>query len=190
SIGSGTRRIEAITGLNAVCYFREISRTLSQLASVLKVNPDQVAQRVEKIQEKLKSLERSGGSQNENEINVEDLIASAQSVGKVKMISKHIPDKDIGVLRNLADQIRSKAKDSVLVLFSTKDSKVNLLIALTKDLTSSKLDAKEMAQKAAYFIDGSAGGRKDMAQGGGRNLQGIDRAIQEIANLIRQTIGR
>ncbi|MBI4395418.1 MAG: alanine--tRNA ligase [Candidatus Omnitrophica bacterium] len=185
SIGSGTRRIEAITGLNAIHYVKQLNQTLNQIANTLKVNPDQLGERVEKIQKKLKELDRPGISASRKAIDSEKLIDSAETVGKIKLIAQVVPDEGIEFLRHLADQVRAKAKESVLVFFSTKDSKVNFLIALTKDLLSSKLDAQELAKKAAPLIDGSAGGRKDLAQGGGRNPRGIDQAMKMISNLVR-----
>ncbi len=187
SIGSGTRRIEALTGLNAIRYTKSLEEKMSQISSVLKVNPDQIFERIEKLQNRIKELER-GGEKNKNlSVNLDQLIESAVPAGKVKLIGQNIPDLELDSLRKLVDQIRSKSKQTVIALFSNVDSKVNMIIALSKDLELSKLDAKNLAQSIAPLLEGSAGGRKDLAQGGGRNPNGIESAISQILNLIRKT---
>ncbi len=185
SIGSGTRRIEALTGLNAVKYTKELEQKISQISSALKVNPDQILERIEKLQQRVKDLEKGSGKAKSQAVNIDELIASAAAVGKIKLIGRSIPDLDLDSLRRVADELRSKASQSVIALFSLVDSKVNMIVALSKDLSSDPIDAKNLAQSAAKLIDGSAGGRKDLAQGGGRNPKGIDSAISEISNLIR-----
>ena len=138
----------------------------------------------------MRELERSGSpAVNSSEtIDIEKLINSAEAVGEIKLITKMIPDEEVTFLRHLVDQIRNTAKPSVIALFSVKDSKVNMIVSLTKDLAHSKLDAKNMSQAVATLLDGSAGGRKDLAQGGGRNVKGIERALKTLASLIREEI--
>ena len=189
SIGSGVRRIEAITGMNAVRYLKALEEKLSRISILLKVNPDQVMERIEKLQKKLKELEQTGKTAAKaatETVDLESLMRSAKPAGKVKLISKVIQNEDLGFLRQLADQLRMQAKQSVIALFSTKDSKVNMIIALTKDLSNSLLDAQKMAQTIAPLLEGSAGGRKDLAQGGGRNEQGIARALETLSKLIQE----
>lgn len=188
SIGSGTRRIEALTGMNAIRYTKGLQQTLKKISETLKVNPDQVLERTEKLQKRVRELERSGFSSGRNtleQIDIEKMIGSAQKIGTIKLIAKTIPDEEITFLRHLADQIRNKTKQSVIALFSTKDSKVNMIVGLTKDLAPSKLDAKNMAQAVAPLLEGSAGGRKDLAQGGGRNLNGIDSVLKTLVRMIQ-----
>ncbi len=189
SVGSGTRRIEALTGMNAVNYLKEFQQAIEKISETLKVNPDQIIERVEKLQKKVKELERSGGSSGANaseKIDIENLIQSAETIGPVKFITKTIPEEEIAFLRQTVDQIRNKAKQSVIALFSIKGSKINMIIGITKDLSDSKLDAKNMAQAVAPLIEGSAGGRKELAQGGGRNINGIEQALKTLTKLIRE----
>ncbi len=193
SVGSGTRRIEALTGMNAVNYLKELQRTLGKISETLKVNPDQIVERVEKLQKKVRELERSETSSGKSafeKVDIENLIRSAETIGPVKFITKTIPDEEITFLRQTTDQIRNKAKQSVVALFSIKDSKVNMIIGITKDLAASKLDAKNMAQAVAPLVEGSAGGRKDLAQGGGRNVNGIDQALKTLTKLIREEVAK
>lgn len=185
SIGSGTRRIEALTGLNTIDYLKSLEQKIAQISIALKVNPDQVIDRIEKLQQKVKELEKGSGKAKTQAIDVDAVIETASSIGKIKLIGQNIPELDLDSLRHLVDQVRSKSSQSVIALFSQTDSKVNMIIALTKDLISSSLDAKNLAQSVAQLIEGSAGGRKDMAQGGGRNPKGIEPALDRISELIR-----
>ncbi|HLD56105.1 MAG TPA: alanine--tRNA ligase [Candidatus Omnitrophota bacterium] len=188
SIGSGTRRIEAITGLNAVHYLKELQKTVNQISSLLRVGAAQVTERIEKLQKKVRELEQKSSKREAQKIDVDALIQNGKTIGSVKLITQTVADETVEFLRQLADQIRTKAKQSVVVLFSTEDSKVNVIIALSKDLAHSTLDAKRLAQEVAPFLDGSAGGRKDLAQGGGRNREGIESAIKALSQALEKTV--
>ena len=188
SIGSGTRRIEAITGLNAVYYLKELQKTVNQISSLLRVGAAQVTERIEKLQKRVRELEQKGSKREAQKIDVDTLIQSGKTIGSVKLITQTVADETVEFLRQLADQIRTKAKQSVVVLFSTEDSKVNVIIALSKDLAHSTLDAKRLAQEVAPFLEGSAGGRKDLAQGGGRNREGIESALKALSQALEKTV--
>ena len=178
--------------MNAISHFKHLEKRLNRISSLLKTNPEHLEERVEKLHKKVRELEREGGNSSEGiqkTIEIEELIENAQLIGNVKLVSKIFVDEELTFLRHLADQIRAKAKQSVLALFSTKDSKVNMVVALTKDLLNSKLDAKDMAQKVAVLLEGSAGGRKDLAQGGGRNSNGIEKAVEKMSQFIREGTG-
>lgn len=186
SIGSGTRRIEALTGLNAINYLKNLEEKMNQISSLLKSSPNQILERIEKLQQRNKELEKGSNNAKKSAVDIDELIKSGKRAGKVQLIAKRLQDYDLDALRKLLDQIKSKAKESVIVLISTLDSKVNLVVALTKDLTSSNLDAKELAKSISPLIEGSAGGRKDLAQGGGKKIEGIDPAMKQLSALIEK----
>lgn len=191
SIGSGTRRIEAMTGLNTIEYLRRLQKHLRQASSVLKVLPEQLSDQIEKLYKKVRQLEHSdeaGISVPSRPLDPTHAIECAQKIGSVQFIRETVFGFTWPALRNFADQIRSKTKRTVLALFSKQDSKVHMLIALTKDLWTTKLDAKELAQTVAPHLEGSAGGRKDLAQGGGRNANGIEPALEMLVKLIRSKV--
>ncbi|MBI4368320.1 MAG: alanine--tRNA ligase [Candidatus Omnitrophica bacterium] len=193
SIGSGTRRMEATTGLNAIRYVKDLQQTVAQIALALKTSPDQTAEKIGKLQKKVRELERSGGSQAKSSVDtseIDDWLNSAKSIGKMKLITQTLENESIASLRHLADQLRSKAQETVFALFGVQGAKVNLIVGLSKDLTASPLNAKEMAQKMAPLLSGSAGGRKDLAQGGGTNAKGIQQAVLRLSELIRKTVGK
>jgi len=153
--------------------------------------PERLTERVEKLCKRVREFERSGESGTRtlgHTIDPDQAIRSAQKIGSLQLICDTVSQVTLPNLRNLADQIRTKAKRSVLALFSKQDSKVHIVIALTDDLLTTKLDAKVLAQAAALNLEGSAGGRKDLAQGGGRKADGIEQAVETLVKLIRKTV--
>lgn len=188
SIGSGARRIEALTGLNAIRYLKDLQRTVNRISSLLKVGTEQVAERIEKLQKRVRELEQKSGKKESQNIDVETLIQKGKTIGGIKLITQTVPDETLDFLRRLADQIRTKAKQSVIILFSTDETKVNVIVALTRDLAHSAFDAKRLAQGIAPFLEGSAGGRKDLAQGGGRNKKGIEAALKAAVNELEKAV--
>ncbi len=120
------------------------------------------------------------------EINIDQLIEAGKKIGNVKLIAKIISGEDLASLRALTDQIRPKVKQSVLALFGTKDSKVHTVIALTEDLADSSLDARKIAEELSPYLEGNAGGRKTWAQGGGRNVAGLDKAMDALPSIIQK----
>jgi alanyl-tRNA synthetase len=144
------------------------------------------------MQQRIRELERGASTtgHRQDAIDVEQIIQTAKAVGPVQLIRHNAKDVALPMLRSLADKIRGKSKKSVIALFSEKDAKVNLIIALTRDLNNSPIDAKVLAQKIAPLVDGSAGGRKDLAQGGGRRTNGIPTAIDALPKLISDAEGQ
>jgi alanyl-tRNA synthetase len=189
SIGSGTRRIEALTGLNALRYIKSLQCTLQETSAVLKVAPDQILLRTQKLSERIRDLEHAaakGQIINPKNINIDELIKSSESIGSLKLISKTLQNEEMTSLRQVVDELRKKTKQSLIALFSVNGKKVNLILGLTKDLTDTTLDAKVLAQAISPFITGSAGGRKDLAQGGGRDAKGIENAIKHLKKMLSE----
>lgn len=186
SVGSGVRRIEAATGLNAIRYIKTLEAKATRISELLKAPFEEAPEKIEKLVKRAKELEKSGPAASRKEIDIDQLIESGKKVGGVKLIAKLISGEDLSALRTITDQIRPRVKQSVLALFGTKDSKVHTLIALTDDLADSVLDARKIADKISPYLEGSAGGRKNWAQGGGRNVAGIDQAIEALPDIIQK----
>src|SRR3989338_2973369 len=178
SISSGTRRIEAITGLNTIQYVNDLRDLLAKLSSILKVGIDDIPERIEKLQKRIKELEKGILQKSQDHVDLDALISHAQKCGNVAVISAMMEGKDLSVLRQIADKLRSKTKETILVLFGTTDETVSMVVALTKDLNNSQFDARKIAAQLTPLIDGSAGGRKDWTQGGGKSLSGIQKALE------------
>jgi alanyl-tRNA synthetase len=90
-------------------------------------------------------------------------------------------------MRQMIDDLRGKIQSGVIVLGSAADGRVTLIAAVTKDLTA-KLDAGKIVKQAAVHVEGSGGGRKDLAEAGGKNPAKLDEAIQAVPGIIEQML--
>ncbi|MFA5156397.1 MAG: alanine--tRNA ligase [Candidatus Omnitrophota bacterium] len=174
SVASGIRRIEAVTGFAAL--------------QAVKQEKEEMAVELEKRLSRIKELEKQLNSQKINTVksSVDELAQSAEKIGSLKLIAKNIPGADMAALRSAVDLIKQKTAGAVIALASTASDKALLVIGVTADLTQKGIDAAALVNKAAGFIGGSGGGRKDFAQAGGNNPAGIDAALAELKNIISQ----
>ena len=88
-------------------------------------------------------------------------------------------------LRQICDAVKRGTKNSVIALFAVQDDKVSIVVALTNDLGNSKLHAGKIAKQLSEICEGSVGGRKDLAQGGGKNPKGVQEAIKKLIELAK-----
>ena len=178
AVGSGVRRIEALTGRGALGFVRRREDELREVADLLKSGEEGLAERLQKLLAAQKDLERrlaeaqtrlvSGASQ--------DLLDGLQEVGGVKIVARRVDQVDSKVLRELADKIRDKLGSGVVVLAGTDGEKVLLLAAVTRDL-SGRVNAGALIKEIAPLVGGGGGGRPDFAQAGGKDPSGIDAAL-------------
>ena len=178
-IAQGVRRIEAVTGAGALDYLRRLEDELGKVASRLKAQPFEVATRVDKVLADQKSLEReldklkqriasgSGGR---------DLLAEAVTVKGIKVLAAAVDVDDAKVLRDTGDQLKDKLGSGVVVLAGTGGSEVKLVAMVTKDLVD-KVSAGKLLGEVAAQLGGRAGGKAEMAQGGGKDATGVPAAL-------------
>lgn len=186
SVSAGTRRIEAVTGFAALEFIKTEEYELKKIAELLKVKEINVSDRVEKLlnefKSQLKGLERAQNKAASD--NVSALIEQAIDVDKIKVLSHKIDGFDIKTLRDLVDKLKDKIGSGVIVLASLKDSQVSYVAAVTKDLTS-KLNAGEILK---IISGGKGGGRPDMAQGGSKDVEGIDKAVSLVIDIVKNKL--
>jgi alanyl-tRNA synthetase len=184
SIAAGVRRIVAVTGPKAVELAQRTEGELHRAAALLKANPFDVAQKVEALQRRARELERQleESQARMTAARSGDLAAQATEVNGVKVLAVRA-EGDGKALRDLADQLRNKLGRGVVALASEQDGKAVLLVAVTKDLTG-LVKAGDLVREAARLLGGSGGGKPDMAQAGGPDAGGIDRALDRIRQLV------
>ena len=165
-LSTGIRRLEAVTGLNALRWAQSQENVLRQAAGALKVSPDDVPNRLQKLLDRTKQLERDleraqaaaalgkGGA--------EDI----EQIGGVKVLFKSADGTPKKALRPLADRLRDRLQSGVVVLHAEDAGRVALLVAATKDLKG-KVHAGILVKEATQAMGGSGGGRPDLAEGGG-----------------------
>lgn len=190
-IASGVRRIEAITGENALAYFREQEACLGRLGDRLKTKPEQVEARVESLVERNRSLEKeleqlkaklasAAGS---------DMLSQVQEIKGVKLLATLLDGVSGKDLRGMLDQIKNKLGSGVVILGVADQAagKVSLIAGVTQDLTG-RVKAGELVNHVASLVGGKGGGRPDMAQAGGSQPDALPDALKSVPLWLENTL--
>jgi alanyl-tRNA synthetase len=188
-IASGIRRIEALTGEGAYRYVRQEEGSLLEIREMLKSPPFEELTRVKKILDRNKELDRELQKQKEK-ITKDmsgDTISEIKSIKGINILSKNLGDFDIKDLRAFVDSTKVRIKSGVVVVGAVTGGKVSLVAGVTKDLTS-KLNAGEIIKQTAVIVDGSGGGRADMAQAGGKNPAKLGEALEKVYEIIEKML--
>jgi alanyl-tRNA synthetase len=185
AIGAGVRRLEAQTGLGALAYARREEAQLREAAQILRVPPADLPDRVRKLVDRQRQLEREldkardqlrrGGSA--------DPMQSVQDVGGVKLIATEVTEANPKELRPLVDELKQRLGSGVVLLAARGEDKVALALGVTKDLIG-RFKAGDLVKQAAAEVGGSGGGRPDFAQAGGPDVDRLPRALERVRELI------
>lgn len=188
-VAAGVRRIEALTGEGAYRFIKVGEDFLSRIARELKAPPSQILERMERLVQGTKGLEKEIERLKNKEalLKREELIKKAVEVEGIKVISERMEGLDIKGLRNASDLLKDKLKSGVIVLGSVIDRKVGLVCAVTRDLTKS-LDATTIIKEVAKIVKGSGGGRRDFAQAGGKEAVKLNGALRKAFSIIKDEI--
>ncbi|WP_017813464.1 alanine--tRNA ligase [Paenibacillus shenyangensis] len=179
-IGSGVRRIEAVTGRLAYMFLDSQLDLLKQAAVQLKSNVHDVPKRVEALNQQLREL----GRENESLQSKLSLIEAGQLTDKVEMIGETqllataVSVSSMDALRGLADELKGKLPEAVLVLGAAIDDKVNFVVVVPKSGIERGLHAGKLVKEVAAICGGGGGGRPDMAQAGGKDASKLNEAIE------------
>jgi alanyl-tRNA synthetase len=188
-IAAGVRRIEAITGAAALAQVQQQQQTLQRLATLVKSDPQQLEARLQKLLEQQKGAEKEL-AQLQAKANADrsgELLDHVQEVAGAKLLATRVEGVDGKGLREFSDQLRDKLGSGVLVLASTEGGKVALLVAVSKDLTA-KLKAGELIKPLAEIVGGRGGGRPDLAQAGGTDLDKVEALLQAVPKQLQQLL--
>lgn len=185
-IGAGLRRIEAVAGLEALAYIRNLDAQLLDLAQILKAQPADLTKRIQGLVAQVKDLEKEVQQQNAKmaKSEVEGLLQRVQDVEGVPVLSASVHAQDMDALRNLADLLRDKLKSGVLVLGSAVEGKVNW-VTVVHPTGLSGLHAGQIIKEVAKITGGGGGGRPDMAQAGGKDPSKLGEALDQVPRIIQ-----
>ena len=185
AIAAGVRRIEAVTGAEAIKYFKAVESELKKAAGLLRANPMELADRIEKIQKHQKELEREIASLKSKLAAKDsvDLISKAKEIKGVNVLTAVVEAPDVKTLRDFGDKLRDKMHSGVILLGSEVEGKAMLLCMVTKDLAS-RYHAGNIIKAVAPVVGGSGGGRPDMAQAGGPHPENLEKALAKLEELI------
>ena len=189
-IGAGVRRIEAVTGLGAYEHVTSQERLLAQTAAALKTRPEELLERTEALNGRLKELERELAAANtktaKNE--VQDLLTASKDIEGLQIVVGQVTAADMDGLRSTADLVRDRLKDGVIVLGAVNDDKVNLVAMAVGQAVAKKIHAGNIVKAAAKVAGGGGGGRPDMAQAGGKLPEKIAEALAAASQVIEQQL--
>jgi alanyl-tRNA synthetase len=185
AIAAGVRRIEAVTGREALKYVSNIEGELKKSAGLLKTNPLELSERVEKLlkhqRELEKEIEALRGKLAAKDTS--DLIDHVKEIKGVRVLSAVVDVSDTKTMRDLGDKLKDKMRSGILLLGSKAADKAMLLCMVTKDLTD-RYHAGNIIKEVAPIVGGSGGGRPDMAQAGGPKPENLKQALDKIAEIL------
>ncbi len=189
SVAAGTRRIEAITGTGVLEHLRKADETLAVLGATLRAKPEEVLEAAEKLADTEKKLRKELDAQQMKRATAQvgDLLRQARNVKGVLVISLQLDDVSRPAMRQILDQLRSRIGSGVVVLGTISDNKAALIGGVTHDLTA-KLDAGKIVRQAAALMEGSGGGRKDLAEAGGKNPEKLDECLKSVPVIVERML--
>ena len=180
-VAAGVRRIEAVTGGNALAYLQSLEATVSKAAGSLKASPAELNSRIAQVLDQVKSLEKEmaalkgklASSQGD------ELMTQAAEVKGVKVLAALLPGADAKTLRDTMDKLKDKLKTAVIVLAAVEGGKVQLAAGVTSD-TTGKVKAGELVNFVAQQVGGKGGGKPDMAMAGGTDATNLNAALASV----------
>ena len=190
SIGAGVRRIEALVGADAYQFLAKEHILVSRLTDMLKVPADQLLERIERTINSLKNAERDLDRVKAAQLtaSLDDIIGIGEDIGAIRCWIFQAPTTiDAAQMRDLVMKAKGRNRPEIpVVMFGTliADGKVSAIATANEKAVELGLGANQMLQAALACLDGRGGGKPDMAQGGGSNINGVDEAVAAVKALI------
>ena len=192
-IAAGVRRVEAVTGGNALGYLQQLEHTVSQAAGSLKATPAELPSRVIAVLDQVRALEKEivalkgklASSQGD------DLVAQAVDVKGLKVLAAMLPGADAKALRDTLDQLKNKLKTAAIVLAVVDGGKVQLAAGVTPDVLANsggRVKAGELVNFVAQQVGGKGGGKPDLAMAGGTDATALPAALASVAAWVGERV--
>ena len=185
-VAAGVRRIEAVTGREAIKFANSQEKILNSVANLLKVRVEDLPLQVEKLLVEEKNLKKQLDEVHaiEERAEAQKLLMGIEEIGKIKFLSGIAKSRNIDELRSGADYLLNQLENGVVVLAAVNDGKVNLVVKADKKSVALGVHAGKIVKEISKFINGGGGGRPDMAQAGGKNPDGIAKMFDAARSLI------
>jgi alanyl-tRNA synthetase len=192
SSAANVRRIEAITGPEAVALARRYDRALTLAARELRLQPEQVPEQVAQLRARVRELERGGGSSGADtaSVDLEQLLSAASEVDGAKVLVSAVPVSDGKALLPIIDRLKGKLGDAAIVLGAAGDGRVDLVVSVPPALVERGLRAGEIVKAAAAVVGGGGGGRDTMARAGGKDPEKLPEALGVALRTIESALSR
>jgi alanyl-tRNA synthetase len=189
-IAAGVRRIEAVTGKNALAWMRSGEDALASIAGLVKSGRDEVEDKVRQLVERGRRLEKEVGKLKGQLASGKgsDLAEQAVDISGVKVLAANVEGADSKSLRDAVDRLKNKLSPAVVVLATVEEGKVRLVAGVTKETTAT-IKAGELISEIAQLVGGKGGGRPDMAQAGGSDPSGLEAALARVPAFVSERLG-
>jgi len=190
-VAAGIRRVEAVTGEHALALVQSLAARVNEAATALKVQPEEITQRIAQVQDQVKALEKELASLKAKMASGQgdDLLAQAVNIHGIKVLAVTLENADVNTLRAVMDKMKDKLKTAAIVLASVSDGKVSLIAGVTADSTS-KVKAGDLVNFVAQHVGGKGGGRPDMAQAGGTDPSGLPAALAAVSQWVSERVSK
>ncbi len=188
-VAAGVRRVEAVTGLNAVEWVEHTESLIQAVGERVKSGRDGLDEKIQQILDRSRQLEKeleklqaklasAAGS---------DLASQALDIGGLKLLVSRLDDADPKSLRDLVDQLKNKLGSAAILVAAVKDGKISLAAGVTQDQTA-RIKAGDLVNVVAMQVGGKGGGRPDFAQAGGNDPTKLDAALRDVPEWVRQKL--
>ncbi|MDF2464993.1 MAG: alaS, partial [Ramlibacter sp.] len=188
-VAAGIRRIEAVTGANALAYLQQLESTVNRVAGTLKAAPTELQNRVTQVLDQVRTLEKEvaqlkgklASSQGD------ELVAQAVDVKGIKVLAARLDGADAKTLRDTMDKLKDKLKTAAIVLAAVEGGKVQIAAGVTAD-SMGKVKAGDLVNFVAQQVGGKGGGKPDMAMAGGTDPAKLTGALQSVQAWVAERV--
>lgn len=186
-VAAGVRRIEAVTGVEAYKYNKNLDLELKKAAEILKTNKNDLLKKLESLIEDNKAKDKELHKIKAEMVkgSTGDILSEVSDLGNYKLLVKRVDGLGAEELRNMADGVRDKVDSVVVVLASAVDEKILFVSMVSKNLISEGAHAGNILREVAKLTGGGGGGRPDMAQAGGKDVSKLDSAMDSVADIVK-----
>ncbi|HZZ01231.1 MAG TPA: DHHA1 domain-containing protein, partial [Candidatus Baltobacteraceae bacterium] len=186
SVGSGIRRIESCVSEAAESFVARQSDLVSTLSSSLATTPDELGDRIAKLQREVRDLQTGLGQLKARlaAADAQTYVERAERKGDRRFVGAVVHEANGEALRHLSQAIRSRLPSGVIALAGVDNGSVSLLVSASDDLVKGGVHAGNLVKLAAPLVDGKGGGQPSQAQGGGKNAGGADAAVRAIRDAV------
>jgi alanyl-tRNA synthetase len=180
-VAAGVRRIEAVTGANALAYLQSLEDTVAQAAGTLKVQPAELNNRIAQVLDQVKALEKELAAAKGKLASAQgdELLSQAVDVKGLKVLAAKLEGADAKTLRDTMDKLKDKLKTAAIVLAAVDGDKVQIAAGVTAD-SIGKVKAGELVNFVAQQVGGKGGGKPDMAMAGGTDAKALPQALASV----------
>ncbi|MDZ4099651.1 MAG: alanine--tRNA ligase, partial [Methylophilaceae bacterium] len=188
-VAAGVRRVEAVTGENALAYMQSMEEALGGIAGTLKVIPAEAPKRVDALIDQVRKLERELAAIKGKLASAkgDDLTNQAIDIGGIKVLATVLEGVDAKGLREVADKLKDKLGSCALLLAVTDGDKVSLVASVSQDVTN-RIKAGDLVNHVAMQVGGKGGGRPDMAMAGGTDASKLPQALASVMNWVKEKV--